>query len=116
MKTKVSLHIDDSVSEAQVEGVLKDLKERLGFECAPTDEEIVMLANRLAREFYAMQGYRVKSGYRFDKARHPQEKLCWDLACKAYDFIEGTDVLEALNCVSTPTRTPAGLATTPRRA
>lgn len=74
-------------------------KSRIDDEFVPSDEEIVMRANCLARDFYAMQGYCVESGFRFDKARHPQEKLCWDLACKAYDFIEGTDVLEALDCV-----------------
>lgn len=71
-------------------------KARIEDEFTPEDNEIVMRANYLAREFYAMQGYCAKSGYRFDKAHHPQEKLCWDLACKAYDFIEGTDVLAAL--------------------
>ena len=66
-------------------------------EIIPTDQEIVENANELARNFYAMMGNQVEKGYRFDKARHPEEKLCWEMACEAYDFIQGTDISNALS-------------------
>lgn len=61
-----------------------------------TDQEIVESANALARKFYSALGYRVPAGYRFDKASHPQERACWNMAGIAFDHIEGTDVSEAL--------------------
>jgi hypothetical protein len=61
-----------------------------------TPEEILKQANELAREFYAAQGYLVPEGYRFDKARHPQERACWRFAELAYARIEGTELSEIL--------------------
>ncbi len=61
-----------------------------------TDEEIVRQANDLARLFYAMEGYRVEVGYRFDAARHPHERRCWKMACVAFEVLQQTDVEEAL--------------------
>ena len=66
-----------------------DLSER-------TDQEIVDLANDLARQFYANMGYDVPEGYRFDQATHPHERQCWANACLAFELIEGTEVEEAL--------------------
>lgn len=62
-----------------------------------TEQKIVDDANALARVFYSMLGYEVASGYRFDKATHPQEKAMWNMAVVAYENIEGTDVDDALN-------------------
>lgn len=62
-----------------------------------SDAEIVAAANELARSFYSMMGYRVPEGYRFDRATHPQELGCWNMAVMAYDHIEGTDVDAALD-------------------
>lgn len=42
--------------------------------------------NTLARAFYRMQGYVVPEGYDFSKAKHPQERLCWEQALLAYEF------------------------------
>ena len=75
--------------------------------CCMTDEEIatedqamavaiVSQANELARSFYLLMGYVVADGYRFDEARHPQERLCWNMACEAYEFIDGTSPNDAL--------------------
>jgi hypothetical protein len=50
--------------------------------------------NELAREFYRLQGYVVPEGYRFDKATHPQESRCWDMAHAAFDMLTGTDLTE----------------------
>lgn len=61
-----------------------------------TDKQIVDDANELARALYMSQGYDVKPGYRFDRAFHPQERGCWNMAALAYNFIEGTDIKSAL--------------------
>lgn len=42
--------------------------------------------NILANLFYNLMGYTVKNGYRFDKATHPQEKMCWIFAEESYKF------------------------------
>lgn len=60
-------------------------------------QEIVDSANELARTFYRAMGYVVEEGYRFDQARHPQERGMWNMAAIAYDHIEGTDVDAALD-------------------
>lgn len=59
--------------------------------------ELVEWANGLARRFYQAMGYVRPEGYRFDKATHPQEVLCWQLAVIACDEYDGTDLDE---CVS----------------
>lgn len=61
-----------------------------------TDKKIVIDANRLARQFYAMHGCVVPDGYKFYSAKHPMELGCWNMSVAAYEHIEGTDVLEAL--------------------
>lgn len=61
-----------------------------------TDRELVDLANELARQFYAANGYEVPEGYEFQNARHPQERGMWNLAVIAYEFIDGTDIEAAL--------------------
>jgi hypothetical protein len=43
--------------------------------------------NTLARIFYASNGYKVEPGYRFDQARHPQERGMFVMACAAYEFL-----------------------------
>jgi hypothetical protein len=60
------------------------------------EQEIVDGCNELARLFYASHGYQVEFGYRFDKARHPQERGMWNMAVMAFEHIEGTDVEECL--------------------
>jgi hypothetical protein len=57
-----------------------------------TDAEITAAANALAREFYALMGCRVRKGYRFDHASHPQERLCWQLARIAFERLRNTDI------------------------
>lgn len=61
-----------------------------------TDREIVDRCNALARIFYQGHGCVVPEGYDFSAAAHPQERGMWNLAVAAFDFIEGTDVLDAL--------------------
>jgi hypothetical protein len=61
------------------------------------EQYIVLQANELARKFYELRGYCVPPGYRFDQSTHPHELEAWNQAVVAYDFIEGTDVLNALD-------------------
>lgn len=61
-----------------------------------TPFEQVSRCNELARLFYEMRGYVVPEGHRFDQASHPDELGMWNLAVLAFDFIEGTDVEDAL--------------------
>ncbi len=63
---------------------------------ARSEQEIVDRANELARKFYELRGYVVKKGYRFHLATHPHEVEAWNAAVVAFDFVEGTDVQNAL--------------------
>lgn len=60
-----------------------------------TAQQIVDQTNALAREFYRLMGYGVAEGYRFDRARHPQEQTCWRMACFASEQLTGTEPDEA---------------------
>jgi hypothetical protein len=57
---------------------------------------IVSNANVLARTFYRRMGNVVPDGYRFDKSRHPQEQMCWQMAADAFEQFFGTDLEEVL--------------------
>jgi hypothetical protein len=61
-----------------------------------TEQQIVAEANSLARDFYGLMGYEVPRSYRFDRARHPQEQLCWRMAVHAFEVLQATDVQDAL--------------------
>jgi hypothetical protein len=37
-------------------------------------------------------GYAVPKGYRFDRAMHPQERLCWQMAAVAFEQLRQTDI------------------------
>lgn len=58
--------------------------------------DIIAEANELAREFYAIRGYVVPEGYRFDKATHPHETACWQMAEVAYERLLATELSEVL--------------------
>lgn len=63
-----------------------------------TAEQIIQQTNALAREFYRLMGYVVTEGHRFDIERvnrHPQEVLCWKMACAAQYELTATDVEDA---------------------
>lgn len=45
--------------------------------------------NQIARRFYAQMGYKVSAGFDFEQSKHPQERLCFDLACIAWEEITG---------------------------
>jgi hypothetical protein len=63
------------------------------------EQKIVEACNNLARQFYAMHGNVVKDDFKFYNATHPQEVGMWNMAVLAYDHIEGTDVMDALQQV-----------------
>lgn len=58
---------------------------------ARTDKQIFDQTNELARKFYDHMGNRVKRGYRFDLAEHPQEYTMWKMACTAQQLLTNTD-------------------------
>lgn len=59
-------------------------------------EAILADANTLAGGFYQEMGYTVPDGYRFDKATHPTERMCWRMAVMAYQFLTETDPEDVL--------------------
>lgn len=66
-------------------------------ETSRTDQQIVDQTNELARQLYALRGYTVREGYRFDGATHPHEVEAWQGACAAQLLLTDTDPNEALD-------------------
>lgn len=62
-----------------------------------TDQEVIEQTNELARRLYALYGYEVPAGYRFDMATHPMEVACWQGACEAQRMLTQTDPGDALD-------------------
>ena len=65
-----------------------------------TEQEIIDQTNALAREFYAIMGFHVREGYRFDQAMRGRARDMWQMACLAQDRLTDTDVDNALAEVS----------------
>ena len=47
-------------------------------------------------------GYMTTEAFRFDKATHPQERMCWNMAAHAQAVLRDTDVENALAELSEP--------------
>lgn len=62
-----------------------------------SDQEIIDQTNALARTIYALRGYTVREGYRFDRATHPHEVEAWRGACEAQILLTDTDPQDALD-------------------
>ena len=62
-----------------------------------TGKQIVDQTNDLARMLYALRGYSVREGYRFDQATHPHETEAWKGACEAQMLLTDTDPNDALD-------------------
>jgi hypothetical protein len=62
-----------------------------------TEQQIVDQTNELARKLYAIRGYQVPNGYRFDEATHPHEVEAWEGACAAQIYLTDTDPKDALD-------------------
>jgi hypothetical protein len=45
--------------------------------------------NEIARLLYARMGYQRKKGFDFQEPQHPQEQMCFDMACLAWEEITG---------------------------
>lgn len=88
----------DERSKKHIENIAKGAKiAKLHMDHVPREtnmarmkkETILKKTNDLAREFYSRMGYQVKKGYEFHKAHHPQEVMCYDLACLAMMELKG---------------------------
>lgn len=65
-----------------------------------TPQEIIDQTNELAREFYRLTGHSVNERFRFERERnneHPQERMCWRMACFAQELLTNTDVDDVLS-------------------
>lgn len=61
-----------------------------------TNRELVDAAIELAGEFYAMQGYTHRQGFKYWESPHPHEQLVFKMACHAFEVIRGSDVMDAI--------------------
>ena len=61
-----------------------------------TARQIVDQTNELAARLYALRGYIVAPGYRFDEAHHPQEREAWAAARAAQLLLTDTDPDDAI--------------------
>ncbi|HAU4282927.1 TPA: hypothetical protein F6W46_09405 [Citrobacter freundii] len=61
-----------------------------------TNRELVDAAIELAGQFYAMQGYIHRTGFKYWESPHPQEQLVFEMACRAFEVIRGSDVMVAI--------------------
>lgn len=66
-----------------------------------SDADVVAQTNALARTFYALAfGHSVPEGHgfhEFDRSNyHPQERMCWEMACAAQTELTSTDPADAL--------------------
>ncbi|MBT0718111.1 hypothetical protein HGT71_07495 [Rosenbergiella epipactidis] len=59
--------------------------------------EIVNQAIELANRFYQQHGYVSREGFKFWQSPHPQERLMFEMACAAFDFLKGTEVMDIVN-------------------
>lgn len=62
-----------------------------------TNCELVDAAIELAGKFYSMQGYTHRPGFKYWESPHPQEQLVFEMACCAFEFIRGSDVMDAIS-------------------
>jgi len=61
-----------------------------------TDDEVVDQAENLARQLYNITGNRVSENYKLRNATHPQEIMCWNMACLAFKELRNTDPEDAV--------------------
>ncbi|RAU43943.1 hypothetical protein DBY68_019265 [Pseudocitrobacter sp. RIT415] len=61
-----------------------------------SNRELVDAAIELAGQFYAMQGYSHRPGFKYWQSPHPQERLVFEMACHAFEVIRGSDVMDAI--------------------
>ncbi len=61
-----------------------------------TNRELVDAAIKLAGDFYSMMGYTHRPGFKYWESPHPQEQLVFQMACRAFEVIRGSDVMDAV--------------------
>jgi hypothetical protein len=61
-----------------------------------TNRELVDAAIELAGQFYVMQGYTHRPGFKYWESPHPQEQLVFEMACHSFEVIRGSDVMGAI--------------------
>lgn len=61
-----------------------------------TNRELVDAAIELAGAFYAMHGYVHREGFKYWLSPHPQERLMFEMACRAFEMCRGSDVMDAV--------------------
>lgn len=62
-----------------------------------SNRQLVDAAIELAGVFYSMQGYSHRPGFKYWQSPHPQERLCFAMACRAFELIRGSDVMDAIS-------------------
>lgn len=61
-----------------------------------TNSELIDAAIELAGEFYQMHGYTYRPGFKYWQSPHPHERLMFDMACRAFELLRATDVMDAI--------------------
>ncbi|MBB2425783.1 hypothetical protein HEK84_019930 [Escherichia sp. 11.1597] len=61
-----------------------------------TNRELVDAAIELAGDFYSMMGYEHRPGFKYWESPHPQEQRVFQMACRAFEVIRGSDVMDAV--------------------
>ncbi len=61
-----------------------------------TNRELVDAAIELAGDFYSMMGYEHRPGFKYWESLHPQEQQVFEMACRAFEVIRGSDVMDAV--------------------
>lgn len=58
---------------------------------------IVDKAIALAGRFYEMHGYTHRPGFKYWESLHPQERMMFDMAVEAIDYLTATEVWECIS-------------------
>lgn len=62
-----------------------------------SNRKLVRNCNRLARKFYADEGYSVSKSFKFYNSTHPHERACWSKAVIAYEHIKCIPITDCLS-------------------
>lgn len=62
-----------------------------------TNRELIDAAIKLAGDFYTQMGYSHRPGFKYWESPHPQEQMVFAMACRAFEFIRGSDVMDAID-------------------
>lgn len=51
---------------------------------------------RFAGDFYSMLGCTHRIGFKYWESPHPQEQQVFEMTCRAFEVIRGSDVMDAI--------------------